>query len=221
MSADVTLLTLLSNYKASKELFVKMYRDLSLLRDDTKANKFSLEDQVNIAIIIRETAKYLDDLRKECDGVGTLIEQVCCAVYIKKHLNSFDADPIRTGLVTGSPSMKMCARPPKLRDEPERYYSLMEHFGMSHEVASTGILKAHWPAMKEYLTGLATEGKPLPAGIRPEDTYALYSVVLRANIDLDDVIYNLDLIIANNKTDEERNSKCEEYINKVSGKVRK
>ena len=222
MSADEKLLTFVEAYGSARSMFVDMYRELSILRDDARANKFSEEDLVNLCIVLRETSRYIDDLRKEYDGVESLLQQICCAIYTQKHINDVhEADPIRTGLVTASPTVKMAAKIPKLKDNPEAYYSLMDHLGVSRDMASSGILRTHYPALKEYLTDLATEGKPLPKGIGPNDTYAIYSVILRTRLDLDEVISELDDVkeSAIDNTSQERRAKCVEYIKKVSAKI--
>ena len=115
----------------------------------------------------------------------------------------------------------MAAKVPKLRDNPVAFYSLMDHLKIPREISEAGLIQTHYPSLKEYLTNLATEGKPLPAGIGPNDTYAVYSVLLRTRFDLDEVIEGLEDV--NEKgiadTSEERRAKCVEYIKKVSAKI--
>ena len=69
MSADEKLLTFVEAYGRARSMFVDMYRELSILRDEARANKFSEEDLVNLCITLRETSRFINDLRKEYDGV--------------------------------------------------------------------------------------------------------------------------------------------------------
>ena len=221
MSSDAKLLMFIEAYGKARSTFVEMYRELSILRDEAKANKFSEEDLVNLCITLRETSRFINDLRKEYDGVEYLLQQICCAIYTQKHINdAHEADPIRTGLVTGSPTMKMCAKVPKLKDNPEAYYSLMDHFKIPRDIAEMDVLRTHYPTLNTYLTELATEGKPLPEGIKPGDTYAVYSVILRTVFDLDEVISELDDIKAGCDDDPERNAKCKKYVREICSKRR-
>ncbi len=222
MNNNEKLLTFIEAYGNARDTFVEMYRELSILRDDAKANKFSEEDLVNLCIILRETSRFIDDLRKEYNGVEYLLQQICCAIYTQKHINDVhEAPPIRTGLVTGSPTAKMCAKVPKLKDNPEAYYSLMDHFKIPRNVAEMDILRTHYPSLKEYLTNLATKGEPLPKGISPNDTYAVYSVLLRTRCDLDEVVSELEDIKEECSTDsnEERRTKCLKHVEKVCSKI--
>jgi len=188
-----SLLKLIRRYESIKEQFVDGYEEFSILRDEVRENKFNTEELVNRIYVLRECAKYLEDLRKETEGVVNIMEQMCCALYLIQHANSPEkADPIRAPFATGTPKTMMRAKLPKLHEDPERYTQLLDHFGVSPDQAVKQVLRPHWPSMCQYLTDLAEQGMPVPAGIKPGETYPVYSVIIRVRRSLELILDELE-----------------------------
>lgn len=190
---NIDLLRLIERYRTIHDIFVECYQEISELRDNVKAQKYDLNELVNRIYITRECSRYLDDLRKEMDGISTLMQQLCCAKYTLDNANApHEADSIRASFATGTPKTRMQGKVPKLRTDPKRYFALMRYFGIPEEVAEKEILRIYWPSFCEYISELAEQGKPLPDGIGADMTYPVYSVNIYVRRPLDEVIDELD-----------------------------
>ncbi len=177
----------IEQYTKTKELFVETYSVLSVVRDNVKEQKYTLKEMVNIIQAFREMSKFLVDLKREVDGLQNLTESLCCAKWVTENVNTTKPKPIRTHLATGSPKVSMRAKLPKLRSEPEAYYALMEHLGVSREVVVADYVRLHWPSVCEHISELAEKGEPLPKGVKPDETYPVYSVAMLTRGDIDEV----------------------------------
>jgi len=187
------LLEVIQMYRHAKTQFVNYYQVVTKLRDSVKTGKFTLEELVDRIFVLRETSKYLEDIRKEIDGVKHIMEQVCCAQYTVKYSDDpGKSEPIRATLATGTPKLSMRAKLPKLRSEPERYHKLLKYFGIPDKLINSDTFRPHWPSMCEHLRVLAEEGKPLPDGINPDETYPVYSVTVLSRKDLEEILDILD-----------------------------
>jgi hypothetical protein len=172
-----------------KKVYLLLYGLLSELRDEMKAGKYDLCDMVNFIYVMREIARLADDLRKEANGIGQMFENVACALYVKQNQNSPDkADPIRAALATGTPKLTLGAKLPHEKRDPEKYIALMTHFGIGPEALEKRVVKAYWPGICEQISQLAEQGKPLPPGINPDDTYPTYKVTIKIRKVLDEVL---------------------------------
>lgn len=205
MSAHDDLRKMMEYFTAVRELHLRTYAHLTKIQDDLKAGKFTLVDMVNFLYVFRETSRLADDIRKELDGSSGLMEKVCCAMYIARCSNDqMRPEPIRTGMATGTPSVKMGARLPSRRDEPENFAALMKYLGVDDSAIATDVVRPHWPGIVASLTQLAAEGKPLPPGVDTNATYPVYTVSLKCCRALEEVIRDL----AERSVEE-----CEELLN--------
>jgi len=184
------LLQIIKKYTLMKGVYLETYKLLTEIRDEVQSHTYTLTDMTNMLYVLREISKFADDLRKEIDGIASILEKVICALYIVKNLD----DPIRASLVTGSPTIRQGVKLPKQSKDPDKYNELMAHFGISHDVAESNLVRPHWPGVCQYATTLAEEGKPLPPGINPEDTYSVYSVRLTIIKNLDELIHSLEQV---------------------------
>lgn len=178
------LLGLVKEYGKMKKVYLSCYELLSILRDELRISKYELKDMVNFIYVIREISRLADDLRKEADGIGHMFENVLCAVYVTAN----ETGPIRASLATGTPDLKLGVKVPNQKREPERFQKLMTHFGISKEVISARVVKPYWPGICEQVSRLAEEGKPLPPGINPDDTYPTYKVRVKMIQNLDELM---------------------------------
>jgi len=176
-------------YGQMKKTYLDEYALLTTLRDELKAGKYNLDDMVNFIYIIREISRLADDIRKEADGISHIFENLTCATYVTTHQNDPErSDPIRASLATGTPTLKIGMSIPNEKLEPDRFYKLMRHFGISSEQLESRVIKPYWPGLCEQVSKLAEEGKPLPPGILPEQTYPIYGVIVKMIQNLDEVL---------------------------------
>jgi len=182
------LLKLLQEYGKMKATYLSGYEQLAHVRDEAKNGRCSMEELVNLVHVSREISKLANDLRKEADGIVHILEQIVCVV----HLTQGQGKPIRASLATGSPSMKLSVKLPHRERNPEEFEALMNYFGIELSSLTDKAVRPHWPAICEIVSVLAEEGKPLPPGIDPENTYPTYSLVIRSKRDLDELLVNFE-----------------------------
>lgn len=178
------LFDIIKQYGEMKQVYLDTYELLTTLRDDLRKGQYQLKDMVNFLYAMREISKLADDLRKESDGIGHMFENMICALYVTQS----GKGPIQAALATGTPDLTLGVKIPSQSKEPERYDKFMAHFGIPKEASEKRIVKPYWPGICEELTRLQGEGKPLPAGINPDDTYPTYSVRVRGYKNLDEVL---------------------------------
>lgn len=181
------LLQLLQEYEKMKQMYLSCYELLSTLRDELRTGKYKLDDMVNFIHVTREISRLTNDLRKEADGIGHIFENVACAIYVS--LN--ETGPIRASLATGTPDLKIGVKVPNRKKEPERFQELMDFFGVSADSFEARVIKPYWPGICERISILAEEGKPLPPGLNPEDTYPTYSMRIRTTRDIDQLVLDV------------------------------
>ncbi len=182
------LLTLLKEYTEMKQVYLSCYELLVNLRDDLRTGKYKVEDIVNFIYVMREISKLTNDLRKETDGISHMFENTACMLYTvaKK------TDPIRASLATGSPDVKLGVKIPNREREPEKFYALMNFFDVPSDALEKKVTKPHWPGICEQVSIMAEEGKPLPPGLDPDDTYPTYRVTIRGLQDIDELIESIN-----------------------------
>lgn len=192
MTAYDELRKMLEHYEAMRSLHLLTYACLTRIQDDLKAGKHSLVDMVNFLYVFRETARLADDIRKELDGTTGIVEKVCCALYVTKcNAGQMDSDPIRTGMATGTPTVKMGARLPNRRDNPDEFVALMKYLGVESTAIATDVVRPHWPGIVASLTQLASEGKPLPPGIDTNATYPVYTVSIKSWRAIEEIVRDM------------------------------
>jgi len=185
------LLRLVELYDETRKLHMELYGELGDIRDVAKVGKFDLKEMIDRIYVMRETARVLDDLRKEATGISQVLEKIACLLWVQQNQNNPKPEPIRTALCTGTPDVGMQAKVPKKKTDPEAYAKLMKFLGVPDELAEKEIVRTHWPSMVEYLTSLASQGRPLPDGIAPTDTYPVYSIKVLMRMGLDEVSHLL------------------------------
>jgi hypothetical protein len=185
---------LLDVYETLKNLHSTAYILVSNIRDSLRGKQvsYNLKDATNFVYVMREIIRYCEDIRRELDAVRELLEQWGCAKYVVENLNDpGKSEPIRASLATGTPKIDIRAKLPKLKEDPDAYYALMEHLGVSKDDAEKGIVRPHWPKVQEYISLRATEGKPLPPGCQADSTYPVYSMQIKAVHDLGEFVSEL------------------------------
>jgi len=186
------LLSLLKEYDKMKQIYLSCYELLATLRDELRAGKYKLKDMVNFIHVVREISRLTNDLRKEADGIGHIFENTTCALYVLSN----ETTPIKASLATGSPDLRLGVNVPNRKKEPEKFQALMDFFGVPIDSFEARVVKPYWPGICEQVSILAEEGKPLPLGIDPKDTYPTYSVRIRPTHDIDELVLDIENIHA-------------------------
>lgn len=180
---------LVRKYAALRDLHLEIYRIITDVQDGIKSGKYTMKDMVNAMYVLRETGKFGDDIRAECERLTHLLEKACCALFVTASTaGDIDGGPIRTGLTTGTPKIRMAAALPSQRDNPEAYDALMNFYGIPKHTVELDVIRLYWPKFVDHMTRLAEEGKPTPPGIDVNRTYPVYSVGLRSRHHIDEVV---------------------------------
>lgn len=181
---------LVREYRWLKASHADLYAKLIEARDS--AAKFSQEELVDIAFILRSTAILAEDIRKECNAIREMMEKVACLKWMTDNMNNPDSGKptsIRGILASGTPDLRQMASLPRPNTDPKGYESLMKSIG-AITAARKDLVRPHWPGLTEWITKLAKKGKPLPAGLDPNKTYPLYRLSplrRRPNVDIDEI----------------------------------
>lgn len=167
-------------YCKVKELYEHHVKGLIAMRALVEKTA-DLKELVDWAYAINQSSKFLDEMRKNINGIEDLAERIACLIYMQTGC----AEPIRTPHVTGTPNIKMIATLPKRRkpdgaQNPE-WIKLMTHLGVPKhlvEIEDQHAVDFHFPGLMAYLTRLQMEGRPLPPGVDTSRTYPEYTVKL-------------------------------------------
>ena len=184
------LLELVGKYKSMRTVYLDCYQHLSRIRDQIKANMYNTNEIVNFIYVMRDIAKFAEDLKKEANGVEQIAVNVACAIWITKE----SSEPIRGALATGTPNIKIAAAIPNQRREPEAFEALMVSLGVDPKAVVNGTVKPYWPGIMEHISSLAEQGLPLPAGIDINKTYTQYKMRITPYKGLDEVVEALEVI---------------------------
>lgn len=168
--------------------FVRKVRDLHLethrLVSEWKAQLGSgmggnETDIVDLAYATNEMYKWADDVRKQLKQVHEIAERVACLILVTKGVG----ESVKTEYCSASPHVKQMASVPSRKTKPEEFAKLMDHLGIPRQLWDVSdddeVVRPHWPGLMAYLTRLGAEGKPLPPGVDPDKTYAVYSLLIR------------------------------------------
>lgn len=181
-----TLKAALEKYETVRGVFLECFDFVIDVQNTVKSTPLSLERMTDLAYVCKESAKLLDDLRKEYTRLGETLEKLTCAIWIRETDIGENTQPnIKGVLATGTPDMKMAARVPREKDEPEKYHALLKHLGFNDITITNSLASLHWPKLTEYVTALTEEGKPLPPGFDPTDSYPVYRLRLTAYLQPD------------------------------------
>lgn len=133
-------------------------------------------DHADDAYALREVAAVLDDVRKKAEAKRKFAERMACLVA----LTQMSDEPIRTPHCTAKTDVKPVARLPDRRREPEAYAKMMTYLGVPEELWSGdedhAVVKPHWPGVQEMVAAKLAEGKPLPAGLKTDETFTEYKL---------------------------------------------
>ena len=174
------VLIALRRYQSLERMYPAIYSDLSRLETLAKSSDLTQGDRADAAYAMREISRVVADIRKEADRIKRLLDQVMCVVWTT-NCETDDSTPrsIHGEVAIATPNVKMGVTLPTKNTDPENYRTLMQHFGFSDELIEADAVRTHWPGMVQYMTNLMEEGKPLPPGVRPDQTYPIYNTTIR------------------------------------------
>lgn len=162
-----------------KQAHENLYKKLTALRE-LASNSPDMIELTDISYALHTCEKFVKDSSKEVRALKELIDKIVCAMWVQNGVHQ----PIRTEYVTGSPDVKVMAKIPTRRGDPENFKKLMTFLNVPEELWNMGDdehlpINIHYPGMVDHISALATQGKPLPNGIDPSTTYPLYKLTLR------------------------------------------
>ena len=182
------LLELVNKYGAMRGMYLDCYQHLSHIRDGMKINKYNETELVNFIYVMRDIAKFAEDLRKETNAIEQIAVNVACAIWITREQDN----PIRASLATGTPNIKIAAAIPNQRREPEAFEALMGSLGVDAKAVINNTVKPHWPGIMEHISTLAEKGLPLPKGIDRDKTCTQYKMRITPYKGLDELLETLE-----------------------------
>ena len=173
-------------YVRVKAMYEYHVKNLIKIRDEIEKTA-DVKELVDWAYALNQSNKFIDEIRKNLNGLEELAEKICCVVYIQ----TGNSEPVRTPHCTGSPGVTLKASLPKRRGQHDEWVKLMVHLGVPKhliDVEDQQALDFHWPGLMAYLTRLQMEGKPLPPGVDVNKTYPEYHVTLKGRRGVDEDI---------------------------------
>lgn len=137
-----------------------------------------LEELVDWCYAFREMHLKFEALQQKSAKIKRQLEQTTCALYINLPESNVHRSrgKIQTDHCTGSPSVRQAAHVPKLKNDPEGYFALCKHMGVSQELAEKEMFRVHWPSFVDYISDLTSSGKPVPPGIDVNKMYPVFGV---------------------------------------------
>lgn len=139
-------------------------------------SELSVEELVDIGFSFRETADYLDGMRKEFAKRQELIAVEICKRAIAEFTETGeDVSVYRGQLASAMPRVKKQPMLPK-RGTPE-YYELCRWLGVREDAIEDELVTFHFVKMTEKLTELIEEGQKPPPGIL--NTYTAFTTTFR------------------------------------------
>jgi hypothetical protein len=159
---------MLKLYETVKATHAQSYSAMIELRN-ALSDESEMTELVDAALVLRDGAQMLDDLRKELNKLRDVTNKRCCMAWLTS-----DGDPIRTTYATGMPKVKQVPRMPK--HGSEEYEQLCAAYGFDPRLP----FRPHWPSMVEDISERLAEGRPVPEGCDPNAVYQVFDVELRS-----------------------------------------
>src|SRR3972149_10339725 len=172
-------------FKSAKLLHGSMYNEMRTIMQEA-VEESSIEKLAEIAFIFRKTSALIDDLRKQINKAEAILEIAVC----KKWVTQTEPSEIKTDYISVTPKLKIQTTLPSAKTNPEDHEKLLRALNIPEHCWP--LIRLHWPAMCEYLTELAEQGKPFPDGLDPRKTTPQYSLKFHQRkeiVAIDDTLY--------------------------------
>ena len=158
------------------EFYGKLLIHLQMMGRKIKTGGYTQNEMTDAGFLMRETAKVMNELRKELEAKQALAGLTICGAQVALNLQDMNAGLNTNGiLATGLCRTKQQAKLPKA-GSPE-YFQLCGHFGVSEELAARGVVRFSFNDLSEYLTERAEEALSLPEGLTR--TYPVFTTTFR------------------------------------------
>lgn len=164
-------------YRATRAYHARAVEACKVAEIETKQTA-DPQELADTAYALRECEKFLAESLKKVKQLGALSGRLAATLHVAV---ASGERSIHTQHVVATPHVRTTCALPRPDHEPERYAAMMDHFGVPRhlwENREHALVKDHWPGIVDEIARLAREGKPLPAGIDPDKTYADYSLTL-------------------------------------------
>jgi hypothetical protein len=136
---------------------------LTLLRSlaqSVKNEDLDLTELVDMGFLLKECEALLDEMRKDFKAHKEMIGKVSC------YQLSLEDEPKHRGtLATGSSKITHYSSIPHPEKEPERFIEVCKFFGIDVGDSPTGMVRFHWPTVKDKITQAMENGEELPEGL--------------------------------------------------------
>lgn len=159
-----------------------------------RATSLTIEESVDCQFALRETAKFAEDTRKECNKVLELMAKLTCMNWAMDP----NADvQIEGTCCTGSPVVKQCALLPTFDKDPAGYKYVMDYLGIPEDLRDRGdvlyhegkftteVVKINWNGYQDLIDQWKIAGHVLPEEIlSAKNSFSDQKVTLRKKRDL-------------------------------------
>jgi len=181
-------------YKWTRDHFTEMYKSLNLTRrqcrelQNTQSTVLSLREMADTLYVLREATKLYEDSLKELNKAKGEIERLFCTLFVDESLaGNFADDKVRTEHCSVEPDIKVAAKLPTYKQDPESYLAMMADLGFDTDTLvrdGVELARPYWPGIQERINTLATEGKPLPKGLKTDETFRQFAVKIRKKMEI-------------------------------------
>lgn len=165
-------------YSKTLQFYIAVYQDIQGYREETSRLN-SIQDQADLAYVVREIEKLLDDIRKEVGKLERQSHMLSAVLWLKDPTQLNENLWIETDYCKAKPKIEKSPVLPKFKSEPEEYAKMMRFFGVKEEHIPLDILRVHWKNMKEFINGRLVEGYSTPPGIDPDKLFTDYTLSIR------------------------------------------
>lgn len=157
-----------------QRMYKTVYTQIAAVRD--KVVDLEQGDRADAAYLMREMAGLFDDLRKEANACKDLLAKTMCLIWAHEVVGDLTTDrSIHGKLARATPRTNMTINIPR-PDDP-RFVTLCDWLGIPDEVIADGIMRPHWPSLRERISERIAAGEPAPKGFDP---YTEHTVTLVA-----------------------------------------
>lgn len=169
-----------------EEIHKDYYEFLRLVHSGIRSAETALtqEDRADLIFHLKHMFDMFEDLKKETNVDREMLNNILCTIFVTR-ANKKDKN-VKGEIATVTPRMKLAPKIPSPNKEPTKFGELLKALGVTNpEVIERGILRPHWPSLTEWCSECAEQGKPMPGGIDPSDTSALFETTVRKRTDVD------------------------------------
>lgn len=171
---------MLSIYKTSKDVHKAIYLSLKDAAKKLQAGQTPGEI-ADAAYLLRKSSELLDDAHKEIDKYRKILDRVGCLMVVEQAGANLQGE-----YATARGDLSTSVSLPSFTDDPENYAELCAYFG----VGCSPMTRIHFPAVREHITELLSQGKNLPPVLAKYKQYQEAKLVAtaRRGDDLENVL---------------------------------